>query len=86
MNESTARLETAGEADRLLVRRVRGGLANLTKRIPAKLRWLASGAAGLVMPVGWVADSAAKPVAEVCLGNSDIMALVAAANALTLIP
>jgi hypothetical protein len=86
MNESTARFETAGEAGNAVVHRVRGGVARIIKRVPTKLRWLLSTAAGLVMPVGWVADSAAKPLAEVCLGNGDIMALVAAANALTLIP
>ena len=87
MNESTARLEAAGGTDGTALRWVRGGLSRILRRVPARLRWVATGVAALVMPVGWVAESAAKPVAEVCLGNGgDIMALVAAANALTLIP
>jgi len=83
MMETTARIVAA---DNSHVRRIGNRMVHASGMVGGALRGVLTAMAGLIMPVGWVADSAARPVAEVCLGSGDIMSLVAAANALTLIP
>jgi len=80
MTDTTAKCEAAG------ARNDRNALVHLVHRIPAKLRWIVPAALGLAAPLAWVAESVAEPVAEAmqCVGNGNIMALAAAANALTL--